>query len=166
MCFLWGTNWILYTVSTSYQKWIPIICCKVAAQVFSAHNKVTFWNNSQNPTFCQTYLYQKDERALPGNLQNQKEKFFLPLLKYSVSHYTSPPFFSSPSLMFLGPPTGHLDTSFSSVFKHMLWRTKLLGSCNLSVVKYSKHCNTKFRKLHLFPWERGDAYSAGSVRKS
>jgi hypothetical protein len=28
----------------------------------------------------QTYLYQKDERALPGNLQNRREKVFIPLL--------------------------------------------------------------------------------------
>jgi hypothetical protein len=34
------------------------------------------------------YLYQKDERALPGNLQNRKYSFLLPTLpKSSVSHY-------------------------------------------------------------------------------
>jgi hypothetical protein len=32
-------------------------------------------------------LYQKDERALPGNLQNQKYRFFLSSSKCSVSDY-------------------------------------------------------------------------------
>jgi hypothetical protein len=36
------------------------------------------------------YLYQKDERALPGNLQNQKYSFLHPP-KCTVSHYLPPP---------------------------------------------------------------------------
>jgi hypothetical protein len=46
-------------------------------------------------TPSQTYLYQKNERALTGNLQNRRKKSFLPLpFKCSVSHYL-PHFLSS-----------------------------------------------------------------------
>jgi hypothetical protein len=33
------------------------------------------------------YLYQKDERALPGNLLSPIHRFFLPYSKCSVLHY-------------------------------------------------------------------------------
>jgi hypothetical protein len=41
-------------------------------------------------------LYQKDERALPGNLQNRKDSFFLSYSppKSNVSHYFPISFFS------------------------------------------------------------------------
>jgi hypothetical protein len=81
------------------------------------------------------YLYQKDERVLPGNLRNRKYNLFFSYSKFSVSHYFPTPFFSlSLSLLVSAysgdlqlksqdycleisiypedPGTGHLDTRF------------------------------------------------------
>jgi hypothetical protein len=43
-------------------------------------------------------LYQKDERALPGNLQNRKYSFFLSYSPQNVVSLTTSPFLSSLSL--------------------------------------------------------------------
>jgi hypothetical protein len=53
-------------------------------------------------TIFKKYLYQKEERALPRNIQNLrfKEKISCPHLKCSASHYL-PPTFSSLSLSLL-----------------------------------------------------------------
>jgi hypothetical protein len=50
----------------------------------------------------QTYLYLKDERALPGDLRSRKSKFiFPPPVKSSAYRYPPPPTFSSLSLFLL-----------------------------------------------------------------
>jgi hypothetical protein len=43
------------------------------------------------PYLHQTYLYQKDERALPGDLRSRKSKFMFPLPLKVVPIATPPP---------------------------------------------------------------------------
>jgi hypothetical protein len=56
------------------------------------------WNKSvvrPIPTDRTTCLYQKDERVLPGNLQNRKYTFFLPYSHPNVVSLTTSPLLSS-----------------------------------------------------------------------
>jgi hypothetical protein len=71
----------------------------VTVATFTYAQNVTImqpFQRAKSFTLTQTYLYQKDERALPGNLQNRREKkmFLAPLPTpiNVVSLATSPTF--------------------------------------------------------------------------
>jgi hypothetical protein len=75
LCFLCGTDWILkYYLDELHSP--------------------SYLLHFQTPYLHQTYLYQKDERALPGDLRSSKPKFMSPPVKSSAYRY-SPDFLFS-----------------------------------------------------------------------
>ena len=102
------------------------------------HRHCTFFT-FQRSTLLLVYLYQKDERALPGNLQNRKS----PLLSTVT---TVVPFAASPSA-----------STFSVSFRPGLWRDRvnqrkfleqmLTPWCNPFVISYT--CNWLCFRIHF-----------------